>query len=231
MLGMIAVSLVTIVGCSSKPKKTPPPEPELPVIKIGKSVVEQVMEQYGPVVAERVKYWQQLINTAPQRSEAENLKITNDFFNQARFVDDIEIWNRSDYWATPLEFIIMDAGDCEDFTCAKYFTLKEMGVDSAKLRLVYVKAAGLNKAHMVLAYYPQPSAEPLLLDNLRGRITPASQRQDLTPVYSFDGSDIWVSKSRTQQVKATGKANTLKDWVDWQARLDDGVPILVIPEQ
>ena len=41
------------------------------------------------------------------------------------------------------------------------------------------------QAHMVLAYYPTPNAEPLILDNLISDIRPASRRPDLVPVFSF----------------------------------------------
>ncbi len=53
----------------------------------------------------------------------------------------------------PLEFLGSNAGDCEDFTIAKYFSLLELGVSDKKLRLVYVKTIELNQFHMVLAYY------------------------------------------------------------------------------
>ena len=64
-------------------------------------------------------------------------------------------------------------------------------------KLVYVKArldgpAGpYQQAHMVLAYYPTPSAEPLVLDNLIPEIRPASQRTDLQPIFSFNSEAIW----------------------------------------
>jgi hypothetical protein len=47
------------------------------------------------------------------------------------------------------------------------------------------------QAHMVLAYHPQPGSEPLVLDNLRTEVLPASQRPDLTPVFSFNGEGLW----------------------------------------
>jgi predicted transglutaminase-like cysteine proteinase len=40
--------------------------------------------------------------------------------------------------------------------------------------------------HMVLAYYAQPGADPLVLDNLHAAILPASARADLIPVFSFN---------------------------------------------
>ena len=84
-------------------------------------------------------------------------------------------------------------GDCEDFAIAKYFALMAAGVPSTKMRLVYVRAqtGAVSQAHMVLAYYEEPGAEPLILDNLLGDIRPASRRPDLTPVFSFNAEGLW----------------------------------------
>lgn len=41
---------------------------------------------------------------------------------------------------------------------------------------------------MVVAYYPAPDAEPLILDNLLTTILPASERPDLIPVFSFNAT-------------------------------------------
>ncbi|GAL09639.1 T1SS associated transglutaminase-like cysteine proteinase LapP [Vibrio astriarenae] len=91
-----------------------------------------------------------------QEPEQVQLSEINHFFNQMNFVDDIRLWGKKDYWATPLEFLGSSGGDCEDFTIAKYFSLLELGVPDKKLRLIYVKAIELDQFHMVLAYYSKP---------------------------------------------------------------------------
>ena len=97
-----------------------------------------------------------------------------------------------------------------------------MGVPVDKLRITYVKAIRLNQAHMVLAYYETPSAEPLILDNLISDIKPASKRTDLVPVYSFNGDGLWLSKQRGQG-KRIGESGKLSRWVDLNTRLLDGL--------
>jgi predicted transglutaminase-like cysteine proteinase len=131
------------------------------------------------------------------------LQAVNQFYNRRiQFRDDSEVWGQPDYWASPLELLEKGQGDCEDYVIAKYFSLLSVGVPSAKLRLVYVRAllggaGGTVQAHMVLAYYPTaPSAgalqaEPLILDNLISDIRPASRRPDLTPVFSFSSDGLW----------------------------------------
>ncbi|MBK7656351.1 MAG: transglutaminase-like cysteine peptidase [Betaproteobacteria bacterium] len=80
-------------------------------------------------------------------------------------------WGQVDYWATLLDTASKNAGDCEDFAIAKYVSLINSGMDENKLRLTYVLARvqsngkSISEPHMVLAYYPDPGAEPLILDN------------------------------------------------------------------
>lgn len=143
-----------------------------------------------------INLWVQLV--AKNSTSENNIKLleTNDFFNHHLiFSNDLEVWGLKDYWATPLESFGAGRGDCEDFALGKYVTLIAMGVPGVRLRLVYVQAKtqfGV-QAHMVLAYYPSPNADPLILDNLSGDILPASQRTDLSPVFSFNASSLWVA--------------------------------------
>ena len=122
-----------------------------------------------------------------------------------------------DYWANPLEFIGARGGDCEDYSIAKYYTLMELGVDEKKLRLAYVKAIRYNQFHMVTLYFPTIKSDPLVLDNINGRILPGSKRNDLQPVYSFDAKSIWIMKSRREGTLA-GSADRLAQWTSMQSR-------------
>ena len=174
--------------------------------------------KYGGGTELRVRKWQRLIHNSRGLNDEQKLQRVNDFFNGARFVNDVTQWHQEDYWATPLEFLAEDAGDCEDFSIAKYFTLKEMGLDIGKLRITYVKALSLNQAHMVLAYYPSPSAIPVILDNINKRIKPASERSDLLPVYSFNADDLWLARSRNEQLRV-GKPEQLNLWNELSERM------------
>ncbi|WP_394244971.1 transglutaminase-like cysteine peptidase [Vibrio astriarenae] len=178
--------------------------------------VDLVSTHYGPRAGKRVETWRSLMAELKQEPEQVQLSEINHFFNQMNFVDDIRLWGKKDYWATPLEFLGSNGGDCEDFTIAKYFSLLELGVPDKKLRLIYVKAIELDQFHMVLAYYSKPSAEPLILDNLDPTIRRASKRTDLLPVYSFNGKNLWLVKARQSQL--AGDASRLKLWNDLRAR-------------
>lgn len=133
----------------------------------------------------------------------------NKFFNQLAERTDLAHWGVEDYWATPSEFLASNSGDCEDYAIAKYFTLKELGVPVVRLRLVYARTWRPG-AHMVLAYYSAPGADPLILDNLEGGIQPASDRPDLTPVYIFNDDDLQFLQQGTPAVRHD--ARSVRKW-------------------
>ena len=112
-----------------------------------------------------------------------------------------------------------DAGDCEDYTIAKYFTLKALGVSEKKLYLTYVKAIRLNQAHMVLTYFKTPQSIPLVLDNINKKILKATKRKDLVPVYSFNGDGLWLAKQRGKGRSVSGGTKKLKAWNNLLERL------------
>ncbi len=178
-----------------------------------------LIEQFGFGQVGLLRDWQQMLSAGKSEPEPERLRRVNDFFNrQFAFDDDIVIWGQSDYWATPIEMIGKGRGDCEDFSIAKYYSLINLGIPVAKLRLVYVKAlqngpgGPVRQAHMVLAYYATPSAEPLVLDNLNTLIQPASRRPDLSPVFSFNSAGLWQGTGNQ-----SSKSN-LSRWQDLLAR-------------
>jgi len=93
-------------------------------------------------------------------------------------------------------------------------------VNEDKLRITYVKAINLDQAHMVLTYFENKRAIPLVLDNLINEIKPANRRQDLIPVYSFNGTGLWLAKSRGEGQRV-GDASRLSLWEDLAARMRD----------
>lgn len=167
----------------------------------------------------RFQALQKLIDSKSTMTELEKLKRVNQFFNLFQFVSDLQFKGQPDYWQTPNEFIQAAAGDCEDFSIAKYFTLLKMGVPSGKLKIVYVKSIKLNQAHMVLAYYAKPTSEPLILDNLNGKILPASERPDLIPVYSFNIDGLWLVRKQSHD-RRVGNSNRLRKWRDLLKRME-----------
>jgi predicted transglutaminase-like cysteine proteinase len=176
-------------------------------------IIEKAQSRYGNLGAakQRIHAWDELIQSSAGLAEKQQLAEVNRFFNrQLRFTDDIRLWRANDYWATPIEALVKGAGDCEDYSIAKYFTLRRLGIPSEKLRITYVKALRQNQAHMVLTYYSSPAAEPLVLDNLIGEIRPASQRKDLLPVYAFNAEGLYLPGSNSKK----SDSKKLSRWQD-----------------
>lgn len=178
----------------------------------------QVMQtRYGNDGAAILGAWQNLIRQLDSVEQEEQIKRVNDFFNaNITYRDDVTLWRKSDYWATPLETLGIRAGDCEDFTIAKYMSLLRLGIPTQQLRLIYVKAqiGGANskifQAHMVLGYYPTADATPLILDSLITRIEPANKRTDLRPVFSFNSEGLWVGNTQAQ-IDPTARLSRWRD--------------------
>ncbi|MCY1338905.1 Bacterial transglutaminase-like cysteine proteinase BTLCP [compost metagenome] len=169
---------------------------------------------------DRLQAWHALIETSAALSEPDKLQAVNRHLNQQlRFSDDLALWKRRDYWATPIETLAKGAGDCEDFVLAKYFTLLQLGIPQHKLRITYARALELNQAHMVLTYYATPDADPVVLDNLVDNILPATQRQDLALRYAFDAEQLFaIDAGRFQRV---GDTSRLPFWQALLQRMHD----------
>jgi predicted transglutaminase-like cysteine proteinase len=188
-----------ILASCSKPTVEPKLVPEEPVIVeertpvkiplrgiIPDSVIREAQTKYGTFAANRYRAYNAKLLELQNSTTEEKLEEINDFFNQVPHGEDIEVWGRNDYWATPLEFLGRDRGDCEDYVIAKYFALRDLGIATNKLYFSYVKSLRFNIEHMVLSYFETPTSVPLILDNTNFKIFPADQRPDLVPVYNFN---------------------------------------------
>ena len=185
----------------------------------------ELVARFGPARVNLLQDWLQMLHGAKTLgSEDAKLKRVNDFINRhIAFESDISVWQQSDYWATPIETLGQGRGDCEDFAILKYISLRQAGVPTARLRLIYVKARLQTpvgpqvQAHMVLAYYASPNADPLVLDNLNPAILPAARRADLSPVFSFNSDGIYAGVSGHDKA-ATG-IGRLSRWADVLKRI------------
>jgi len=186
-------------------------------------------QRYGQRTQVNIVELQTLLQKLAPASEADKIRDINTFFNRKirNFDSDTNIWGQSDYWATPLESLGKESGDCEDYTIAKYVFLRQLDIPDDRLKLTYVKAqiggphSKISQAHMVLTYYATPNAEPLVLDNLISDIRPASRRPDLTPVFSFNSEGLWVGNATASRGNPTAH---LSRWRDLLARVrSDGI--------
>ena len=186
--------------------------------RVSERLIEEYVKRRGEPARAHLESWKRYARDLKKQDAPKDIALltqVNRYLNRIEFVNDEKHWGVLDYWATPAESVASNGGDCEDFTIAKYFLLKELGIPTAKLRLTYVKAVKLGQAHMVLAYYATPADDPLVLDNLEDAVRPASMRTDLVPVYSFNDEELWVEmKGRI------GSPTQIRNWSALLARLE-----------
>jgi len=188
-------------------------------------LIAQRERQFGRGARERLTGWQAFVRETAgpgeslrQPGEDRLLRAVNRFFNRVPSMTDLAHWGVEDYWATPSESLASNGADCEDYAIAKYFTLKELGVPIARLRLVYARSTRSREAHMVLAYYADPRADPLILDNLQGSIESASDRSDLIPVYTFNDEELLWPQAGGSTVRLSASSN--RKWKDVLDKLE-----------
>ena len=184
------------------------------------TILATLSTQYGAQAEARGIAWQENVTTLGGLTVQEQLAAVNQFFNRrVRWKTDLEIYGTEDFWATPAETLGRGTGDCEDFTIAKYATLRHLGVPAEQLRLTYVQLKVTNtrsQAHMVLAWYASPNTTPLILDNANPRILPASQRRDLQPIFSFNSEELWLGNSRAST--SASPSSRISQWRQMIAR-------------
>lgn len=176
--------------------------------------------RFGGRGVQALREWLAMLRVQTGRPIGEQLAAVNEFWNRMIIgSEDTIVWGQPDYWATPLESLGKRAGDCEDYVIGKYFSLLHLGVAGERLRFIYVRArvGGVGStqsvAHMVLGYYETPQGEPLVLDSLIDSMLPASERGDLTPVFSFNAQGIYVAGT------SPTPAERISRWPDLLARM------------
>lgn len=207
------LALTLVVGVAGGPARADSSAPIDLAIRLAS-------QRFDADAAQRLQAWRELLTQVPGLPIEQQLERVNSFFNAIPFQEDERHWGRSDYWATPIELLSSGGGDCEDYAIAKYFTLRQLGIPSGQLRITYVRALTRNQAHMVLAYYDEPDAEPLVLDNIDPRVRPASEREDLQPVYGFNGDSIWLLSRLRGRGDRVGGANRIGRWQQLVTRME-----------
>ncbi len=162
---------------------------------VPEKLVANFEKKYGGQAVRRLNSLLEMMEKQVGLPEDQIVINVNNFFNQLEYRSDIKTWNKSDYWASRLEFLGKGQGDCEDYAVAKFLTMIQLGVPGEKLFLTYVRAVGFPEpAHLVTTYYKEPDTVPFVLDNYNKKILPATQRPDLVPVYSFTAKDLYIQK-------------------------------------
>ena len=202
--------MLFVVGCTVGAKST----------LLSNERWKEIEKKYGSYAVARIEAALKLIKRIDSFSEREKLDEVNSFVNKVRFTSDQVAWGKKDYWARPVEFLGRDKGDCEDFVITKYFMLRKTGVQEERLFFTYVKALKLNQAHMVLTYYETPKSMPLVLDNLNFKVLPASKRNDLAFVYSFNAKELYLSRQKSLGKVVPGGRDKNRKWATFLDKIE-----------
>lgn len=133
--------------------------------------------------------WDDFKAKAEKLSPMEQLKMVNSFWNQWPYREDIKVYGKPDYWAIPAQFR-KNSGDCEDYSIAKYFTLRALGFPPEQMRIVVLMETIRNIAHAVLVVYLDGDA--YVLDNLSRNVLSHTRYRNYLPQFSVNEKNRWV---------------------------------------
>ena len=140
----------------------------------------------------RVMMWKAQIQELKGKSRLEQIEGINDFFNKVPYIEDINNYNKSDYWATPGEFLSR-GGDCEDFAIAKYASLRALGFSTDQLRIAIVQDMFRNVAHAILIVYSDSG--DFVLDNQDKKVETVASVTRYQPIFSINSASWWLHQA------------------------------------
>jgi len=135
--------------------------------------------------------WQKLLASAAGKPPAQQLEDVNRFMNQYRYVTDPINWGVDDYWESPAQFMAR-YGDCEDYAIAKFLSLRALGWDNDRLRVVVLQDLNLKIPHAVLVV--QVNGRQMVLDNQIPQVVEASTIRHYRPIFSVNETAWWLHR-------------------------------------
>ncbi len=136
-----------------------------------------------------LKQWRSIVVAAKALPYEERFKSVNKAFNAWPYKQDIELWGVREYWETPKEFISR-SGDCEDYSIAKYYALRNAGYSKDELRVVALRDKIRGFGHAVLAVYS--GGEIYILDNLSMIVASHTRYKHYQPQVSMNETSRWA---------------------------------------
>lgn len=184
---------------------------------IDETIVTQAAQKYGDFAKNRfIAIDEKLLKELQSADEMKKLAAVNTWVNFIKYKSDMKLYGVSDYWATLYEFVGKDGGDCEDYTIAKYYILKALGVDPKKMKFTYViyqERSGKRVSHMVLSYLkvpnPKSTEDVLILDNNNRLVLPVSKRGDLVKMVKMINGDTGPKSKKWKLLEANMKRKKL----------------------
>jgi len=161
------------------------------------SVLEQHMKEMTPegLCDARIfnrchlREWLSFLQSIRHMSTDEQIRKVNGYANNKEYILDIENYGLGDYWATPKQFL-QNNGDCEDYAIIKMMSLKQLGFDVNKMRVVVVQDTNQRIAHAVMSI--DRRNDILILDNQIEEVISHRDIFHYVPVYSVNENNWWM---------------------------------------
>ncbi len=166
-------------------------------MKAERKAFRACLDNPGACSSAGLKSWREVTLAAKDKPKLEVLKTVNQYFNRWPYKIDRELYGVSEFWATPQEFM-KRSGDCEDYSIAKFFVLRDLGWSNDDLRIVILKDRIRRIGHAVLAVYAL--GDILILDSLTDLIFSHRKYRHYVPQYSMNETTRWAhffGKNRT----------------------------------
>lgn len=135
--------------------------------------------------------WRIFLKQIAHLPKKDQLVQVNAYLNQWAYNIDPSIYQKKDYWATPLEFMYK-TGDCEDYAISKFVSLLHLGFSQDDMRVVVLQDLNLKIPHAILVVYLD--GEPLVLDNQIKQVVHASRIRHYKPIYSINQRNWWLHR-------------------------------------
>ncbi len=136
-----------------------------------------------------VKNWLIFLKNIRHLPRMEQLNRVNRYANQHDYILDIDNYGIEDYWATPREFLYNN-GDCEDYAITKMLSLKMLGFNMQRIRLVVLQDTNLKIPHAILAV--ETGADTLIMDNQIDEVISHKHILHYVPVYAVNEKKWWM---------------------------------------
>jgi predicted transglutaminase-like cysteine proteinase len=136
-----------------------------------------------------MREWLSYLQSIRHISADEQIRMVNGYANKKEYILDIENYGLDDYWATPKQFL-QNNGDCEDFAIIKMISLKQLGFDVNKMRVVVVQDTNQKIAHAVMSI--DRRNDILILDNQIEEVISHRNIFHYVPVYSVNENNWWM---------------------------------------
>lgn len=136
-----------------------------------------------------MKRWHEFLRSIRSLPAMEQIRRVNEYANQQQYVLDIENYGVEDYWATPRQFLYNN-GDCEDYAITKMLSLKQLGFDVSRMRIVVLQDTNLRIPHAVLAV--DVKGDTLIMDNQVEEVISHQHIVHYVPIYSVSEKQWWM---------------------------------------